>query len=181
MGAWSSCLDPFAHNSQSPEKKQKHQPNVFTNSSLSANQSKMTKSDVSYTSVPVAEPYVEGFTVGSSHAVTVIVDENDPRRSPQSSPYYTPEVDAMLHGSRKPIELVMCPHCNQTQVRTRTKTYPSVVTWCGVVVSAAIFFPLCWIPLVCDPMKQTDHFCQNCGKKIGTVKALQGCFVKEQT
>eukprot|EP00339_Tiarina_fusa_P029415 CAMPEP_0117050356 /NCGR_PEP_ID=MMETSP0472-20121206/34764_1 /TAXON_ID=693140 ORGANISM="Tiarina fusus, Strain LIS" /NCGR_SAMPLE_ID=MMETSP0472 /ASSEMBLY_ACC=CAM_ASM_000603 /LENGTH=136 /DNA_ID=CAMNT_0004764099 /DNA_START=46 /DNA_END=456 /DNA_ORIENTATION=+ len=135
----------------------------------------MTKSDNSYASIPISEPYVEGFAVGSSHAVTVIVDENDNCRgtSPQNS-------NILLDGSRKPVQLSMCPKCSQAHVRTRTKTYPSALTWVSVVVGAAVFFPLCWIPLVVDPMKQTDHYCQSCGTKIGTIKPLDGCFVKEQ-
>lgn len=145
----------------------------------------MTKSDISYASVPTAtpaayssEPYVEGFALGSSHAVTVIVDETHR----EGSPYHhgPPEhPDSLFSGSRRPVHLNMCPKC-QKACRTSTRTYPSAVTWLGVVISACVFFPLCWVPLVVDSMKQTDHYCQNCGKKIGTIKALEGCFVKEQ-
>jgi hypothetical protein len=135
----------------------------------------MTKSDNSYASIPVSKPYVEGFVVGSSHAVTVIVDENANERatSKQNS-----NID--LDGSRRPVQLNKCPKCSQAHVRTRTQTYPSALTWVSVVVGAIVFFPLCWIPLVVDPSKQTDHYCQSCGEKIGTIKPLDGCFVKEQ-
>lgn len=153
---------------------------------------KMTKSDVSYASLPTsapstvdpkthpdatAEPYVEGFVVGSSHAVTVIVDENT------NSAYAPKQMErgaSLLSYSRRPVELKKCPNCHASHVRTSTRTYPSAITWVGVVVSACIFVPLCWIPLVVDPMKQTDHYCQSCGKKVGTIKALDGCFVKER-
>mmetsp|Transcript_82457 Transcript_82457/g.229456 ORF Transcript_82457/g.229456 Transcript_82457/m.229456 type:complete len:148 (-) Transcript_82457:1162-1605(-) len=146
----------------------------------------MTKSDISYSSVPTAipagsssssaEPYVQGVTVGS-HAVTVILDEYEPH---PGSPYAPGHQDVMFSGSRRPVQLSMCPQCQKSHVRTSTRTYPSALTWVGVAVAACVFFPLCWIPLVVDSMKQTDHFCQNCGKKIGTIKALEGCCVKEQ-
>ena len=142
----------------------------------------MTKSDISYSSVPTASatsavsatPYVEGFQVGSSHAVTVIVDEKDSSNTGNHQKF------SGLDGSRRPVTLQLCPECHADHVRTMTKTYPSALTWCSVAIGAIIFFPLCWIPLVLDPLKQTDHYCQSCGKKIGQIKALEGCCVKEQ-
>lgn len=135
----------------------------------------MTKKESTYSNIPTAEPAVEEFTVGSSQ-VTVIVDEN-------ASPYNTaPESTNprfLLLGSRRPVNLSQCPKCAKAHVRTSTRTYPSAVTWVGVVVSAFICLPLCWVPLLVDPLKQTDHFCQSCGQKIGTIKALEGCCVKE--
>lgn len=147
----------------------------------------MTKSDISYASIPTAiptdsksePPYIHGFSLGSSHAVTVIVDENvneDPR---SGNPYAPEHPSTFLSGNRRPVHLSMCPRCQKSNVRTSTRTYPSAVTWVGVVVTALVCFPLCWVPLVADAMKQTDHYCQSCGKKIGTIKALEGCFVKE--
>ena len=150
----------------------------------------MTKSDISYASIPTAAPaeptseppYVQGFSLGSSHAVTIIVDEHHPSQtgSNNNDPYASEHPSTFLNSTRRPVHLSMCPKCHKANVRTSTRTYPSAVTWVGVVVSAAVFFPLCWVPLVVDAMKQTDHFCQSCGKKIGTIKALDGCFVKER-
>ena len=145
----------------------------------------MTKSDISYASVPTtstppddAHPYVQGFAIGSTHAVTVIVDENTARPNPD---VYAPESpSSYLQGARRPVHLSMCPHCHKANIRTSTRTYPSAATWIGVVATGLCFLPIAWVPLVIDSCKQTDHFCQNCGKKIGTVKPLEGCFVKER-
>jgi hypothetical protein len=81
---------------------------------------------------------------------------------------------------RKPVQLAMCPKCDQNQVRTTTKTHPSVVTWVLVGVTATVFWPVCWLPLVSDGCKQTVHYCQQCGEKIGKIKALQNVYVKER-
>jgi LITAF-like zinc ribbon domain len=148
----------------------------------------MTKSDISYASVPTSAPsnnnedlpYVEGFSIGSSHAVTVIVDENKNSRNVTADPYADESPSAFLRGTRRPVELSMCPNCQKPNVRTMTRTYPSTGTWVGVVATALCFFPLAWVPLVVDTCKQTDHYCQSCGKKIGTVKPLEGCFMKER-
>ena len=132
----------------------------------------MAKSDQSYSSIPHSEhaPYVQGFNVADSHAVTVIIDEKNGQQSSQ-----------FLGGCRKPVQLNVCPRCSQHNVGTKTVTYPSATTWFSVVVGALIFLPICWVPLVVDPLKQTDHFCKNCGAKVGTVKALEGCCVTERS
>jgi hypothetical protein len=146
----------------------------------------MTKSDNSYSSIQMSEPYVEGFSVGNSHAFTVIVDEStnsnnhtnaNIRNNNRSQPNHSSFV---VDGSRKPVQLSMCPECSQKHVRTKTITYPSAMTWVSVFVGVLVFFPICWIPLVLDPMKQTDHYCQSCGTKVGTVKALEGCCIREE-
>ena len=151
----------------------------------------MTKSDISYASVPsvapnayssTSQPYVDGFVVGS-HAVTVIVDEHDTRPQQQAGaagPYAPDRQVDIFSGSRHPVQLSVCPQCGKSHVRTLTRTYPSAVTWVGVVATAIVFFPICWIPLVVDSMKQTDHYCQECGRKVGSIKAMEGCFVKER-
>lgn len=146
----------------------------------------MTKSDVSYASVPTATPsneppYVDGFAIGSSHAVTVIVDENRRTGCGNGDPYAPEHPSTYLKGTRKPVHLSKCPSCQQANIRTSTRTYPGAATWFGVVATAFCFLPLAWVPLVIDSCKQTDHYCQSCGKKIGTVKPLEGCFVKERS
>lgn len=117
--------------------------------------------------------------------------QNNTKRSPycsrSSSSYkcnkhfYKTEKNTTLSGSRKPVNLPVCPHCGTEHIRTRTKTYPTAATWASVGVGAVVFFPLCWIPLVSDSMKKTDHYCQACGNKIGTVKPLEGFCVKESS
>lgn len=86
----------------------------------------------------------------------------------------------LLNGSREPMQIPFCPHCSAEQVRTRTKTYPNLVTWASVVVTATICFPLFWVPLVVDPCKRTDHYCSNCGRKIGSIQPLEGFCEKER-
>eukprot|EP00529_Nitzschia_sp_RCC80_P040725 CAMPEP_0113457206 /NCGR_PEP_ID=MMETSP0014_2-20120614/9287_1 /TAXON_ID=2857 /ORGANISM="Nitzschia sp." /LENGTH=90 /DNA_ID=CAMNT_0000348691 /DNA_START=81 /DNA_END=350 /DNA_ORIENTATION=- /assembly_acc=CAM_ASM_000159 len=90
----------------------------------------MAKSDISYSSVPTASatsasapPYVEGFQVGSTHAVTVIVDEKDSNKTGRRQSF------SGLDGSRRPVTLQMCPECHAAHARTMTKTYPSALTW----------------------------------------------------
>ncbi|KAL3934859.1 MAG: hypothetical protein SGBAC_009508 [Bacillariaceae sp.] len=93
---------------------------------------------------------------------------------------YTLERDPCLAGRRKPTNLPFCPHCSEKNVRTTTKTYPTAVTWGAVAVTAVVFFPICWVPLVVDKMKKTDHYCQKCGQKLATIKPLDGVGVKER-
>ena len=96
-----------------------------------------------------------------------------------NSSYASAAPGAARINSRKPVQLTMCPNCRQNQVRTTTRTYPSVVTWVLVGVTACVFWPVCWLPLVFDGCKQTDHYCQQCGEKVGKIKALENTCVKE--
>eukprot|EP00526_Cylindrotheca_closterium_P024210 CAMPEP_0113637642 /NCGR_PEP_ID=MMETSP0017_2-20120614/19710_1 /TAXON_ID=2856 /ORGANISM="Cylindrotheca closterium" /LENGTH=149 /DNA_ID=CAMNT_0000548693 /DNA_START=808 /DNA_END=1260 /DNA_ORIENTATION=- /assembly_acc=CAM_ASM_000147 len=94
--------------------------------------------------------------------------------------YYETDLDITISGSRRPIQIPLCPHCGAEHVRTHTRTHPNAATWAGVGVGAVVFFPLCWVPLVSDGCKKTDHYCQHCHNKIGTVKPFEGFCVKEQ-
>ena len=82
--------------------------------------------------------------------------------------------------NRHPTSIPTCQHCHQTNITTRTTTYPSIETFlmCGGLV--LIFWPVCWIPLVMDSAKRTDHLCTNCNSVVGTVKPLSDCCVKER-
>lgn len=95
--------------------------------------------------------------------------------------FYETDRNTTLSGSRRPVNLSVCPHCAREHIRTRTRTYPSAATWVCVGVSAMIFLPLAAIPLVSDSMKKTDHFCQSCGSQIGTVKPFESYCVKESS
>jgi hypothetical protein len=81
--------------------------------------------------------------------------------------------------TRRPHLLRQCPECQALNVRTRIRTYPTCTTWLVVIVLLIVFWPLCWIPLVMDRMKQTDHFCLVCGKMVGSVRPFDNCCVKE--
>lgn len=79
-----------------------------------------------------------------------------------------------LHvGGRKPVMLTRCPHCASSHKMTRIHTKTTGTTWVCVVAGAVIFWPLCWVPLVAKPFKQTNHYCKHCGTKIGRVKPFQ--------
>lgn len=56
---------------------------------------------------------------------------------------------------RTPVVMPICPKCNSSNARTMTKTYPSLVTWGLVVVGGFVFWPLCWVPLVMDPVSSS--------------------------
>jgi hypothetical protein len=43
-----------------------------------------------------------------------------------------------------------------------------------------VFWPACWIPLVMDSAKFTDHICTHCGVVVGHVKPLSDCCVEER-
>jgi predicted RNA-binding Zn-ribbon protein involved in translation (DUF1610 family) len=75
--------------------------------------------------------------------------------------------------TRRPVQLTSCPNCAKQHVTTRTRTKATGITWVCVGVGVFVFWPLCWIPLVVDPLKQTNHYCQNCGVKVGRVKPFQ--------
>mmetsp|Transcript_8146 Transcript_8146/g.11721 ORF Transcript_8146/g.11721 Transcript_8146/m.11721 type:complete len:172 (+) Transcript_8146:115-630(+) len=84
-----------------------------------------------------------------------------------------------ISSGRFPASITACPHCRSSQVTTRIRTYPSLVTWAVVVGLFLVFWPVCWIPLVIDSCKTTDHYCALCSENLGSVKPLSDCCVKE--
>jgi predicted RNA-binding Zn-ribbon protein involved in translation (DUF1610 family) len=76
-------------------------------------------------------------------------------------------------GSRKPVVLTYCPRCAKEHVTTHTRTKSTGTTWLCVVAGVFIFWPLCWLPLAIRPLKQTNHYCDSCGNKVGRVKPCQ--------
>jgi hypothetical protein len=81
---------------------------------------------------------------------------------------------------RAPTCMASCPSCHQVMVRTQTRTQPSVGTWIAVITLVILFWPICWIPFVCDTFKKTEHYCSHCGVKVGEVKPFQDCFDKRR-
>lgn len=73
-------------------------------------------------------------------------------------------------GSRDSVELSFCPKCDKSRVKTIPHTKVTEATWASVAVGAFVFWPLCWLPLVITPFKQTNHYCANCGCKVGRDK-----------
>ena len=115
----------------------------------------------------------------SENDIRIVLDKDQPPVPPNERNDYKLERDPSLSGRRRPTNLAFCPHCSKENVRTRTKTYPNSVTWGCVAIGAVIFFPICWVPLVVDGMKKTDHYCQNCGQKLATIKPFDGVGVNE--
>lgn len=75
--------------------------------------------------------------------------------------------------SWKPVVLTYCPRCAKEHAMTHTRTKATGTTWLCVVAGVFIFWPLCWVPLVITPLKQTNHYCDSCGSKVGRVKPGQ--------
>ncbi|KAL3804746.1 hypothetical protein ACHAWO_011471 [Cyclotella atomus] len=78
---------------------------------------------------------------------------------------------------RHPISLAPCPHCSQSTT-TKIKTYPSWETWLAAGLLVLVFWPICWIPLVTDSCKKTDHVCSQCEAMVGQVSPMSDCCVK---
>mmetsp|Transcript_11420 Transcript_11420/g.21632 ORF Transcript_11420/g.21632 Transcript_11420/m.21632 type:complete len:192 (-) Transcript_11420:2634-3209(-) len=81
---------------------------------------------------------------------------------------------------RHPTNIPLCPHCSATNVATRTSTFPSFETWFLAIGLFFVFWPVCWMPLVVDSAKKTEHICTNCGVVVGTVKPMSDCCVKSR-
>ena len=106
-----------------------------------------------------------------------VVSIPNPNPTPlMSSTTGAPPKDASL-TSRNPMGMHQCPHCHVVGSRTRVKTYPNWLTWTSAAGLFIVFWPVCWVPLVVDNMKQTDHYCVNCGKCVGSVQPFQDCCV----
>ena len=89
--------------------------------------------------------------------------------------------EMLLPGFRRaPARLQSCPSCRQQGTRTRTRTHPTIMTWVACFILVVLFWPICWIPLVTDSFKQTDHYCSSCGVKVGEVAPLQDCCEKRR-
>ena len=78
--------------------------------------------------------------------------------------------------SRYPMTMTSCPVCNQ-ESRTRVTTAPTWKTWTAGGCLFMVFWPVCWVPLVVDSCKQTNHYCVKCGARVAQVEAFQDCCV----
>ena len=81
---------------------------------------------------------------------------------------------------RAPTRMNICPSCQQQNSRTQTRTLPTLVTWVAAIALLIVFWPICWIPLVCDVFKQTDHYCSRCGTKVAEVTPFGDCCEKRR-
>jgi hypothetical protein len=140
----------------------------------------VSNSKTDYNSTASSEYEPPMITVGDKDIKVIIEDKNNRNTPTSERNIYKLDQDPVLAGSREPVNLAFCPHCSKEGARTRTKTYPNIVTWTCVAVGAVVFFPICWVPLVVDKMKKTDHYCQNCEQKLGSIKPFEGVGIKER-
>eukprot|EP00804_Cyclotella_cryptica_P029466 CCRYP_011283-RA/>CCRYP_011283-RA protein AED:0.15 eAED:0.15 QI:219/1/1/1/0.5/0.66/3/232/126 len=83
-----------------------------------------------------------------------------------------------IEFGRQPMFIGTCPHCQHSGVTTRIKTYPVFETWLACGLLLLVFWPVCWVPLVTDTCKKTEHVCTQCEEMIGDVSPLSDCCVK---
>jgi len=81
---------------------------------------------------------------------------------------------------REPTNIPTCPNCGKMNVMTRTSTFATLQTWLLVLGLLVLFWPICWLPLVVDSAKKTEHVCTQCHTVVGTVQPMSDCCVKEQ-
>lgn len=87
--------------------------------------------------------------------------------------------NTLFIDSRRPV-MFTCPHCKAQNIKTRTRTAPAFVTWLAAGVTLIVLWPVCWLPLVLDSCKETQHSCPNCGREVGKVEAFSDCCVKSR-
>lgn len=71
-------------------------------------------------------------------------------------------------GSR-PVS-VTCPSCQHTGL-TKTNEQCGACTWISAILLLFFCFPLFWVPFVCPSCYDVEHFCRNCGKRVGWSQA----------
>jgi len=91
--------------------------------------------------------------------------------------YNNKDYDHMI--SRVPMMMPECPSCHQ-ESRTRVTTAPSWKTWAAGGCLFFVFWPLCWIPLVVDSCKSTEHHCVSCNSNVARVDAFEDCCVEHR-
>jgi predicted RNA-binding Zn-ribbon protein involved in translation (DUF1610 family) len=124
---------------------------------------------------------VNDFPAGNHSAATATTATSSPTVliPPSNVPHYSEPSQVVDNSryvsihSRKPVMLTHCPQCGKPNVNTDVGSKTTGETWLCVVAGVVIFWPLCWVPLVVKQCKQTNHYCSNCHKKVGRVKALR--------
>lgn len=106
-------------------------------------------------------------TASIATTVTTVTSTSSPPRSSSPKQNYI-DID-----SRDPVMLTYCPHCLQQNVHTTTKHKVTTTTSAAIVVGFFIFWPAALYPALSDQCKQTNHYCENCGVKVGRVKAFR--------
>mmetsp|Transcript_26427 Transcript_26427/g.41468 ORF Transcript_26427/g.41468 Transcript_26427/m.41468 type:complete len:185 (+) Transcript_26427:68-622(+) len=114
--------------------------------------------------------YPDGRTV----TITEYVPKN-PNAAPGPSPPAPARPAATAHrpprrdlGSR-PCS-VTCPSCHHTGL-TKINQQCGACTWISAILLLLFCFPLFWVPFVCPSCYDTEHFCRNCGRRVGWTQA----------
>jgi LITAF-like zinc ribbon domain len=124
----------------------------------------------------VAEINKTTYGTSSSSAAN---NENNNSSQQHPPPPPLPPYQQLEFATRLPTVVSECPHCHTTNVRTTTRTYPSLITWVAVLLVFLIFWPLFWVPLVLDQCRHTTHICSHCHQEIGQVPAFADCCVSQ--
>ncbi|CAF1036392.1 unnamed protein product [Rotaria sordida] len=66
-----------------------------------------------------------------------------------------------------------CPNCHQTIV-TRVERSNGILVWliCGILILVGCWLGCCLVPFCIDELKDTTHYCPNCGIMLGKNKKL---------
>lgn len=83
----------------------------------------------------------------------------------------------VLFLRRGPTAMARCPACGASNVKTRTTTSPNWATWATAAGILLVCWPACWVPLVVDQAKRTDHYCPRCRHRVGSIGPYQDCCV----
>ncbi|UJR09030.1 hypothetical protein I4U23_013279 [Adineta vaga] len=81
-------------------------------------------------------------------------------------------ISALQGFKHIPIECI-CTHCQQ-RIITRLEKKNGALNWltCGGAVFLGCFLGCCLIPFCIDGLKNTSHYCPNCGKFLAEVKRI---------
>jgi LITAF-like zinc ribbon domain len=118
-------------------------------------------------SVPIAtEILVQAIAVPQDHHKGNIHQQQQQQQETHT------QNDVVQICSVYPVTIPLCPNCNETNVRTKTRTSPDIITIGIVVVLFFIWWPICWIPLCIRKCKRTQHYCSKCHTEIATIQSV---------
>uniref|UniRef100_A0A7S1Y9N8 LITAF domain-containing protein n=1 Tax=Grammatophora oceanica TaxID=210454 RepID=A0A7S1Y9N8_9STRA len=132
----------------------------------------------SYQNVPMVQ--AEAVPADEYVEETPSTKKNDAVNSATIAPPHPGRVEYFPHRyfHRIPARMETCPVCNVPSV-TRVRTYPDFLTWILCIVLFVLFWPIFWIPLVCDSCKMTKHYCSQCNALVGEVRPFERCCETE--
>lgn len=141
-----------------------------------------SSSNAEATAIAVPEEEIPVATMVVDHADSYSRVNYPPPTAPRENQATTRPLVYNMDPSftRFPMMDITCSNCQQVG-RTKVRTAPAWQTWAATGVGFLLFWPLCWLPLVMDSCKKSEHFCTSCGHKLGTVQPFQDCCVNTRT